>query len=67
MLTNVRMPEQNWGDLKAQIAAMNTGERRVHEIIDKFGVDVFKAGIQDLLSYAEAQARSIISSLPDGN
>ena len=25
MLTNVRMPEQNWGDLKAQIAAMNTG------------------------------------------
>jgi N-methylhydantoinase B len=25
MLTNVRMPEQNYGDLQAQIAAMNTG------------------------------------------
>src|SRR5688572_647714 len=31
MLTNVRMPEQNWGDMKAQIAALNTGERKVHE------------------------------------
>ena len=28
MLTNVRMPEQNWGDLKAQITFMNTVERR---------------------------------------
>ena len=40
MLANVRMPEQNWGDLKAQFASLNTGERRVHEMINKFGVDL---------------------------
>ena len=67
MLANVRMPEQNWGDLKAQIAAMNTGERRVHEMIEKFGVEVFREGIGDLLDYAEAQAREIVASLPDGD
>jgi len=67
MLTNVRMPEQNWGDLKAQIAAMNTGERRVHEMIAKFGVDTFRQGVADLLDYAEAQARAIVRSLPDGD
>jgi N-methylhydantoinase B len=67
MFANVRMPEQNWGDLKAQIAAMNTGERRVHEMIEKFGVEVFKEGIRDLLDYAEAQAREIVASLPDGD
>ena len=66
MLTNVRMPEQNWGDLKAQIAAMNTGEPRVHEMIGKFGIEIFKAGITELLDYAEAQARAIVASLPDG-
>ena len=66
MLANVRMPEQNWGDLKAQFASLNTGERRVHEMIQKFGVDVFKAGILDLLDYAEAQARTIVKNLPDG-
>ena len=36
LLTNVRMPEQNWGDLKAQIAAVQIGDRRVKEMIAKF-------------------------------
>lgn len=67
LLANVRMPEQNWGDLKAQIAAMNTGERRVHEMIAKFGVETFKEGIGDLLDYAERQARTIVADLPDGD
>jgi N-methylhydantoinase B len=66
LLTNVRMPEQNWGDLKAQLAAVNTGERRVHEMIGKFGIDTFRDGIEDLLDYAETQARAIIGGLPDG-
>lgn len=67
LLTNVRMPEQNWGDLKAQIAAVNTGERRVHEMIEKFGIETFRQGIDDLLDYAETQARTIIRDLPDGD
>ncbi|MCP5157462.1 MAG: hydantoinase B/oxoprolinase family protein [Ectothiorhodospiraceae bacterium] len=66
MWTNVRMPEQNWGDLKAQIAAMRTGERKVHEMIARFGVDTFRSGVEDLLDYAEAQARRVVRSLPDG-
>ncbi|MBT7758227.1 MAG: hydantoinase B/oxoprolinase family protein, partial [Rhodospirillaceae bacterium] len=66
MLANVRMPEQNWGDLKAQIAAMNTGERRVHEMIAKFGIETFKEGTAQLLDYAERQARAIVKDLPDG-
>ena len=65
-LTNVRAPEQNWGDLKAQIAACNTGERKVREMVARFGVDVFRDGVADLLDYAEAQARAIVRALPDG-
>lgn len=67
MLTNVRVPEQNWGDLKAQIAAMNTGERKVHEMIEKFGIADFQQGIGDLLDYAELQTRELIRTIPDGN
>ena len=67
MMLNVRMPEQNWGDLKAQIAAVNTGERKVHEMIRKFGVDVVRDGIQDLLDVGEARARQVISGLADGD
>lgn len=66
MLLNVRMPEQNWGDLKAQVAAMHTGERKVHEMIRRFGAGTFRQGIQDLLDYAEEQARLVIRRIPDG-
>ncbi|MCC7274085.1 MAG: hydantoinase B/oxoprolinase family protein [Alphaproteobacteria bacterium] len=67
MLTNVRMPEQNWGDLKAQIASMTTGERKVHEMIRKFGVETFRQGVKDLLDLGERQARALIASIPDGD
>jgi N-methylhydantoinase B len=63
---NVRVPEQNWGDLHAQIACVNVGERKVHEIIDRFGREAFKSGLVGLLDYAEQQARTLIASLPDG-
>jgi N-methylhydantoinase B len=63
---NVRLPEQNWGDMNAQIACVNVGERKIHEIIDRFGRDSFKSGLGGLLDYAEQQARTLIRSLPDG-
>ncbi|TWF46446.1 hydantoinase B/oxoprolinase family protein [Neorhizobium alkalisoli] len=64
--TNVRMPEQNWGDLNAQIACLNTGEAKVREMIKRFGIDVIMACQSELLDYAEAQARKIVSTIPDG-
>ncbi|MBN9186741.1 MAG: hydantoinase B/oxoprolinase family protein, partial [Microbacterium sp.] len=45
---NVRLPEQNWGDLNAQIACANVGERKIHEILDRFGKDNFVAGLDQL-------------------
>ena len=65
-LKNVRAPEQNWGDLKAQIAACNTGERKVQEMIKRFGIETFRKGIPELLNYAEDQARAIVKGLPNG-
>jgi N-methylhydantoinase B len=64
--TNVRVPDQNWGDLKAQVAAMNTGERKVKEMIERFGIETFREGMFDLMDYAEAQTRELVRSLPDG-
>jgi N-methylhydantoinase B len=66
MLANVRMPEQNWGDMKAQVACLNTGERKVHEMIARFGLETFVEGRAALLDHAEAQARRVISGIPDG-
>ncbi len=66
MLANVRVPDQNWGDLKALVAAVNTGERRVLDLVRRFGVDTVVDGLADLLDYAEAQARAVLAGIPDG-
>lgn len=64
---NVRAPEQNWGDLNAQLASVKVGERKVHDIIERFGLEAFKAGLDQLLDYAEEQARALVRSIPDGD
>ncbi|HEY0274883.1 MAG TPA: hydantoinase B/oxoprolinase family protein, partial [Paenirhodobacter sp.] len=64
--TNVRLPEQNRGDLLAQIACTEVGARKVQDIVARFGVEGFRNGLDELLNYAERQARAIISDLPDG-
>ncbi len=66
MMTNVRKPEQNLGDLKAFVGALNTGERKLREMIAKFGPDTLRTGFGALQDYAEHQARDILRSIPDG-
>lgn len=65
--TNVRMPEQNLGDLQAQIASVNVGERKMQEIIQRFGFETFIEGVEQILNYAEAQTRQILARVPDGD
>lgn len=67
MAINVRAPLQNWGDLNAQIATVNTGERKILGMIERFGLETFKTAMSELLDYAEHQARQIIRDIPDGD
>ena len=66
MSTNVRKPALNIGDIKALVGALNTGERKVHAIIERFGKQGFVSGVAALMSQAEAQARAILTEIPDG-
>lgn len=63
---NVRAPEQNRGDLKAQLASLATGERKMIEVAERFGLDRFKLGIEALLDYSEQQAKAVARTIPDG-
>lgn len=67
MKANVRMPEQNIGDLHAQIASVNIGERKMQEIVARFGFDDFLDGVRQILDYAEEQTRQILTRVPDGD
>jgi len=66
MSTNVRKPDLNIGDIKALVGALNTGERKIQAMVRKFGKAGFIEGVAALLDHAEAQARDVLRSLPDG-
>ncbi len=66
LLANVRTPRYNYGDLRAMIGAVDLGERRVHDLIGKYGKDVFVRTCQDLMDYSERRMRAEISAFPDG-
>jgi len=65
-LSNTRTPDQNWGDMKACLAGLNTAERRMQELLGRMGRARIEKGIDDVLNYAEAQARRVIAHVPDG-
>lgn len=63
---NSRIGDQVWGDLKAMIAAMRLLDQRTGAMCERVGVAEFRQGIDDVMDYAEAKARSVITSLRDG-
>ena len=65
-LLNVRIPEQNWGDLKALLTGLSTAERRIKDLITRYGAAAVQDRIRGVLDYAEAEARAIITRVPDG-
>ncbi len=65
-LENTRTPVENWGDLKAMLAALNTAEHRFAEIAEKFSPQVVVTAIGDMLDWSEANARAVVAGIPDG-
>ena len=66
LLSNIRIADQTIGDIKAQEAALNIGERRFTTLIDRYGVDTVGACIDELKRRAAQQMRSKITDIPDG-
>ena len=63
---NVRLPDLAMGDLRAQITAVTTGERRFLELLDRYGKDEVLASIATIMDHTDAAARANASKIPDG-
>ena len=63
---NTRMPDELWVDMKAQVASCRVAERRILELIDKYGVAKTRETIEDIHRYAERRMRMEIEALKDG-
>jgi N-methylhydantoinase B len=65
--TNCRLPEFAMGDFRAQIAAVRTGERRIAQLLKRYGAAIFKESIQLIFQQSEKLARAAVKRIPDGN
>jgi len=61
-----RNPEQNLGDLKAQIAANEKGVQELRKMTAQFGLDVVQAYMRHVQDNAEESVRRVITKLRDG-
>jgi len=67
LLTNVRTPREREGDLGAQIAACHTGEARLAEICNRYGLTRVQRAAADLLAYSDEIMRSLLAQVPAGS
>jgi N-methylhydantoinase B len=66
VLANVRTPEEREGDLAAMLGANRTGERRIMEIVSKYGTVEVNRYVKEILKYSERMTRNAISSIRNG-
>lgn len=61
---NVRTPVEFRGDLAAQIAANNLGERRLLDLMKKYGRETVLDYAREIMDYSERRIRAAIQKLP---
>jgi N-methylhydantoinase B len=66
MKVNSRLPDYLQGDMWAGIAAVRIGERRILELVDKYGRDTFEAAMALYMDYGEQVSRRALAELPKG-
>ena len=66
LASRMRNPRQREADLRAQLAAGRAGGGRVAALIERFGLETFRAGLGETLDYAERRTRARIEGLGDG-
>ncbi|AGL02211.1 oxoprolinase family protein [Desulfoscipio gibsoniae] len=66
LFSNVRLPWVQVGDMRAQLHSVLTAERRILQLIDKYGLVAVKQSMQQLKNRSEQWLRKEIAAIPDG-
>jgi N-methylhydantoinase B len=63
---NIRFPDAATGDLNSQIAANRLAEKRLEEILSRYGRATVELAIERIFDQTEARCRAVVAELPDG-
>jgi N-methylhydantoinase B len=67
LASQMRFPRQRLADLRAQAAANRVGALRLGELAERHGLEHLRAGMEEILAYAERRTRAALNELPDGD
>ena len=62
----IRVPEQWYGDYLATVGAARIGERRLGELVKRYGMETIRQFISEWFSYSERRMAEAIKTLPAG-
>jgi N-methylhydantoinase B len=66
ILSNMRNQEERQGDLRAQIASLKLGEKRLKEVYEMHGKKRIKKVIEDIYGYSQQWLEKSLSKIPEG-
>jgi N-methylhydantoinase B/oxoprolinase/acetone carboxylase alpha subunit len=66
LISNVRTPKHSYGDMKAMIGSLYLAEKRVDELVRRYGSATFVQACEDIKLVSELLMRAEIASWPDG-
>jgi N-methylhydantoinase B len=67
VLSNHRTPRVTLGDFRAMIGSLDLAERRIHKLMDDYGLSFVREASAELLAIAERRMRAEIAEIPDGS
>ena len=66
VLAQIRSKRETAGDFRAQVAANNTGARRLNALLNRMGTETVTFYIDELIAYTERRTRAEVTNLPKG-
>ncbi len=66
ILSNMRVPDERLGDFHAGMAACHTAEKRINELVARYGTETLLEVVRINIDRSEARMRAQIARLPDG-
>ena len=67
IFANIRFAERQTSDMLALTAAADIAAKRLIALVEKYGTDTVKQGIETLYAMTEQRVRNAIAALPDGS
>ncbi len=67
LLAQIRSKRETAGDFRAQIAANNTGVRRLTALFERYGPDTVSFYMDELIAYTDRRTKAELAKLPKGD